>query len=168
MVITGNLPWLRGVILFPAQILGAIVAAALVECMFPGKIGTVNTKLSPGVSIAQGVFIEMFLTTILVFSILMLAAEKSKVTFMAPLGIGLALFVAELAGVAYTGGSLNPARTFGPAVVSHTWVGYQWIYWVGPFLGSLATAGLYWFLKLFNYEEANPGQDSANGDFDQA
>lgn len=167
MVLTGTLPWLRGLVLLPAQILGAIVAAALVECMFPGKIGTVNTTLSLGVSIAQGVFIEMFLTTILVFSILMLAAEKSKVTFMAPLGIGLALFVAELAGVAYTGGAVNPARALGPAVVSRSFVGYHWIYWVGPFLGSLATAGLYWFLKFFKYEEANPGQDSADGDFDE-
>lgn len=40
----------------------------------------------------------------------MLAVEKHKATFMAPIGIGLALFVAELAGVFFTGGSLNPAR----------------------------------------------------------
>jgi len=56
--------------------------------MFPGNIDLVNTTLSNNTSIAQGVFIEMFLTCILVFTILMLAAEKSKVTFMAPLGIG--------------------------------------------------------------------------------
>ena len=46
----------------------------------------------------------------------MLAAEKSKDTFLAPIGIGLALFVAEIAGVFYTGASLNPARSFGPCV----------------------------------------------------
>ena len=46
----------------------------------------------------------MFLTTELIFCILMLAAEKHKGTFLAPIGIGLALFIAELAGVFYTGG----------------------------------------------------------------
>jgi aquaporin related protein len=48
----------------------------------------------------------------------MLAAEKHKGTFLAPIGIGLALFIAELAGVYWTGGSLNPARSFGPEVIA--------------------------------------------------
>jgi aquaporin related protein len=47
----------------------------------------------------------------------MLAAEKHKGTFLAPIGIGLALFVAELGGVMFTGGSLNPARSFGPDII---------------------------------------------------
>lgn len=165
MVLSAQLPPIRGVVLLIAELLGCLVASGLVQCMFPGNINLVNTTLSNGTSIAQGVFIEMFLTCILVFTILMLAAEKSKVTFMAPLGIGLSLFIAELAGVFYTGGSLNPARSFGPAVVSHNFPGYHWIYWVGPFMGSGLTAGYYRFVKWANYEEANQGQDSADGDF---
>jgi aquaporin related protein len=74
-------------------------AGGLVECMFPGDIGVVNTSLSGGTTIAQGVFIEMFMTAELVFVVLMLAAEKSKSTFMAPIGIGLALFVAMMGGM---------------------------------------------------------------------
>lgn len=97
MVITGTLPALRGALLFPAQMLGGIVAAALVSCMFPGPLA-VQTTLTNGTSIAQGLFIEMFLTAELVFTVLMLAAEKTKATFIAPVGIGLALFVSELAG----------------------------------------------------------------------
>ena len=58
-------------------------------------------------------------------AILLLAAEKHKATFIAPIGIGLALFVAELLGVYYTGGSLNPARSFGPAVVLHSFSSYR-------------------------------------------
>jgi aquaporin related protein len=50
----------------------------------------------------------MFLTAELIFCILMLAAEKHKGTFLAPIGIGLALFIAELAGVFYTGGKDIP------------------------------------------------------------
>ena len=54
----------------------------------------------------------MFLTFELVFTILMLAAEKHKGTFLAPIGIGLALFIAELAGVYFTGGELPLNRTY--------------------------------------------------------
>lgn len=85
----------------------------------------VRTQLGGGTSIAQGLFIEMFLTALLMLAILLLAAEKNKATFIAPIGIGLALFVAELLGVYYTGGSLNPARSFGPAVVLRTFTNYR-------------------------------------------
>lgn len=52
----------------------------------------------------------MFLTAELIFTILMLAAEKHKGTFLAPIGIGLALFIAELAGVYFTGGGFAWVR----------------------------------------------------------
>lgn len=188
MVLAGTLPPVRGLILFPAQLLAGMCAAGLVQAMFPGDITLTNTTLSPGTSIAQGVFIEMFMTTELVFVVLMLAAEKSKDTFIAPVGIGLALFVAMMGGmpplccafipigttlltitpgVYYTGGSLNPTRSFGPAVAGTSFLGYHWIYWVGPLLGGALAAGYYRFVKYFNYEEANPGQDSADGEFRQ-
>ena len=159
MMVCGALPFARGLCLIPVQIIGGIVAAALVQCMLPGPLAVV-TNLSAGVSIAQGVFIEMFLTALLVFVILMLAAEKSAVTPVAPIGIGLALFVAELAGVYFTGGSLNPARSFGPSVVARTFPGYHWIYWLGPVMGGLLAGGYYKFVKSMNYEEVNPGQDA--------
>jgi aquaporin rerated protein, other eukaryote len=139
LVITGNLPWLRGLLLLPAQMLGGIVAAALVRCMFPGPLA-VNTNLGNGTTPAQGVFIEMFLTSLLVFTILMLAAEKHYATFMAPVGIGLALFVAMMAGLPFTGASLNPARSFGPAVASANFPGYHYIYWFGPIVSHLTSA----------------------------
>ena len=74
-------------------------------------------------------------------------------------GIGLSLFIAELTGVYFTGGSLNPARSFGPAVVDHQFSGYHWIYWLGPILGSIVAAGFYKFIKILEYETANPDQD---------
>lgn len=160
MCASGSLPWLRGIILFPAQILGAMVAGAIASALFPEDIAVVNTKLAPDVSIVRGIFIEMFLTIGLVFTVLMLAAEKSKDTFLAPIGIGLALFVVEIAGVRYTGASVNPARSFGPAVAALEFPAHHWIYWVGPLLGAIVTAIYFRFLKMTHYEEANPGQDS--------
>jgi aquaporin related protein len=93
----------------------------------------------------------MFLTAQLVFTIFMLATEKHEGTFIAPIGIGLSLFVAELMGVYYTGGSLNPARSFGPAVVSRNFHTYHWIYWVGPCLGALLASAFYMFVKARKY-----------------
>ena len=74
-----------------------MAAAGVVKGLFPGPLA-VTTSLTGGTSKAQGVFIEMFLTAVLVFTIIMLAAEKHKATFVAPVGIGLALFTCELAG----------------------------------------------------------------------
>lgn len=70
--------------------------------MFNNEITSVNTLLSEDTTTAKGLFIEMFMTAELVFVILMLAAEKSKDTFLAPIGIGLALFICELAGKSIT------------------------------------------------------------------
>ena len=66
--------------------------------MFPGDIAATNSVLGGGTSVSQGLFMEMFFTSLLVFVVLMLAAEKSQDTFIAPIGIGLALFVAMIAG----------------------------------------------------------------------
>jgi aquaporin related protein len=64
-----------------------------------------------------------------------------------------------LTGVYFTGGSLNPARSFGPAVVNVSFSHYHWIYWLGPVLGSVVAAGFYKFIKILEYETANPDQD---------
>ncbi|CZR63944.1 related to aquaporin [Phialocephala subalpina] len=158
MCLVGALPYIRGICLTVAQILGGITAAAICSALFPGPL-TVRTNLGGGTSVVQGLFIEMFLSAELVFTIFMLAAEKHKGTFIAPIGIGLSLFIAELTGVYFTGGSVNPARSFGPSVVSHKFHSYHWIYWVGPILGAILASGFYKFIKSLEYETANPGQD---------
>ncbi|KAK4693818.1 hypothetical protein P7C71_g3646, partial [Lecanoromycetidae sp. Uapishka_2] len=151
--------YVRGVLITVTQIIGGIAAAGVVAALFPGPLN-VQTSLGGGASIVQGLFIEMFLTALLVFTIFMLAAEKHKATFIAPVGIGLSLFVAELTGVFYTGGSLNPARSFGPSVILHSFFHYHWIYWLGPILGALLASAFYKFIKMLEYETANPAQDS--------
>lgn len=62
-------------------------------------------------------------------------------------------------GVYYTGGSLNPARSFGPCVANRSFPNDHWVYWVGPLLGALVASGFFWFIKSCEYETANPGQD---------
>ncbi|KAI9642729.1 hypothetical protein NHQ30_008460 [Ciborinia camelliae] len=158
MVLVGALPIVRALCLFVAQILGGIVASAMVLGLFPTTFN-VRTTLDPSTSTVRGVFIEAILTAELVFTIFMLAKEKHKATFIAPVGIGLALFIAEMVGVFYTGGSLNPARSFGPCVVSGAFDKEHWIYWIGPLIGTFIAVFFYKFIKMLEYEMANPGQD---------
>ncbi|TKA24335.1 hypothetical protein B0A50_06805 [Salinomyces thailandicus] len=161
MIMVQNLTFIRGILLLCAQLVGAIFSSFLVSVLFPTQFN-VRTTLSAETSLTQGVFIEALLTAELVFTIFMLAKEKHKATFMAPVGIGLALFVSELIGVYYTGGSLNPARSFGPCVVSGVFDPEHWIYWVGPGLGAVIAVVFYKFIKILQYEVANPGQDEAS------
>ncbi|TQW00369.1 aquaporin [Cordyceps javanica] len=158
LVLIGGLGPVRALIVFVAQIFGATTAAALVRALFPVKL-QIATALGGNTSVAQGVWIEAFLTAELVFTIIMLAAEKHKGTFLAPIGIGLSLFIAEMTGVYFTGGSLNPARSLGPCVVLHSFPTYHWIYWVGPGIGSVLAAGFYHLINILEYKTVNPGQD---------
>lgn len=96
----------------------------------------------------------------LMLAILLLAAEKSKTTFLAPVGIGLALFITQLGGVYWTGASVNPCRTLGPDVVIGSFPTYSWIYYVGPYLGATIAAGFYFVMKKAHYETVVPNQDA--------
>lgn len=103
-----------------------------------------STVLAPGINPAQGVFIEAFITAVLCLAVLMLAAEKHIATPFAPVstegylqevisevhaqvGVGLTLFICELFAVYYTGGAVNTARAFGPAVVTGFPHGTHWV-----------------------------------------
>ncbi|KAF1976063.1 aquaporin-like protein [Bimuria novae-zelandiae CBS 107.79] len=158
LYLVGALTSTRATLCFFSQMLAGMAAAGVVSAILPGPLN-VSTTLGSGTTIAQGVFLEMFLSSLLVFTIFMLATEKHKSTFLAPIGIGLALFVAELVGVFYTGGSLNPTRSFGPCVVTRSFPGYHYIYWFGPLMGTLLAYGMYRFVKSVEYETVNSGQD---------
>lgn len=97
LIFCGGLPVIRAVFVIPAQLLGGMAAAGVVSALFPGPM-PVDTLLGGGANTAQGLFIEMFLTAQLVFVILMLAVEKHRSTFLAPVGIGLTFFLCELIG----------------------------------------------------------------------
>lgn len=157
--LAGAVPLVRSLLVAISQVIGGIAASAVVLAIFPGKLA-VQTTLSHDTSVGQGFLIEVFLTFQLLVTILMLAGEKHAATFMAPIGIGLSLFIAELSGVSFTGGSLNPARSFGPALVLGDFPSEHWLYWAGPAVGAILAAGLYKFLKILDYERANPGQDA--------
>ncbi|PQE26058.1 putative Ribosome biogenesis ytm1 protein [Rutstroemia sp. NJR-2017a BBW] len=151
-------PPVRAVLLVITQLMGSCLAAFLVDEIFPPSLD-VATTLGEGTTLTQGFFIEAITTATLVFTIIMLAVEKHRATFVAPLGIGMALFIGHLVAISFTGASLNPARSFGPAVVSRKFASEHWIYWAGPILGAGMAVLFFRLIKLMEYEMANPGQD---------
>ncbi|KDQ28261.1 hypothetical protein PLEOSDRAFT_1077179 [Pleurotus ostreatus PC15] len=161
LLLTGVIGPVRFVLYVIAQIVGGIAAAGLVRGLTGMPLAS-NTRLSAQTSLAQGVFIEMFITAALVLSVLMLAAEKHVATPFAPVGVGLTLFVGHLFAVFYTGASMNTARSFGVAAVTGFPDGHHWIYWLGPTLGSLLAAGIYSLLVHHQYWLLNPNQDTDN------
>lgn len=153
------IPPVRAALLMVTQIVAGIAAAGAVSAMTPGPIAF-NNALGGDASRSQGLFIEMFATALLCTTVLFMAVEKHRGTFMAPLAIGLSLFVGHLFAVYYTGAGINPARSLGPNVIMGSFPNYHWIYWLGPILGSFLSAILHYLLKYLHYETANPGQDA--------
>lgn len=156
-MLVGAVTPIKAAIIIPTQLIAGIAAAAVVDALVPGPL-TVANSLGNGTSIPQGLFMEMFLTAQLVLTVYFLAVEKHKSTYLAPVAIGISVFIAHIAGTNYTGTSINPARSFGPAVIT-SFVGYHWIYWLGPLMGSFLSYGVYATLKWLEYASANPGQD---------
>ncbi|KAL5115054.1 Aquaporin-1 [Pleosporales sp. CAS-2024a] len=141
LLITRKINWQHAVHTIISQMIAGMAAAGFVAALFPGPL-SIATTLDPSMSIARGLFLEAFVTSMLILTILMLEGGPAK-----PMYIGMALFIAELCSVYFTGGSLNPARSFGPCVVVG-FPGYHWIYWLGPAMGSAVACGAYELIKF--------------------
>jgi len=128
-----------------AQLLGAIVGAALLPLVFPAPsvraMSAGTPLLSATTTFWHGVTMEAVLTFVLVSAVFGTIVSRSAPK-MAGWGVGIAILVGGLAGGNATGAAMNPARAFGPALVSWTLSGHV-VYWLGPLLGALV-AGLVW------------------------
>ena len=123
-----------------AQLSGAVLASLTVAYVSSRDIvaGT-RTALSGDVEAFQGFVWEMMLTAVFVMAILVLAKKGTRPRL---LGIGLTLTAVHLAGLGITGASVNPARSFGPALVGGEWADI-WVYIVGPAVGAILAWVLY-------------------------
>lgn len=143
-----------------AQLLGATIAAAFLAGLYPtaavdaASLGT--PMLADGISVSTGIMIEAILTFFLVFTVFGTAVD-SRAPNLGGWAIGLVLVFAILAGGPLTGASLNPARTFGPALVGGYWTGHI-VYWVGPILGGIVAAGIYSRLLMPKAGEATAAE----------
>jgi aquaporin Z len=128
-----------------AQILAATLAAYALKALMPAALGAATRyggqSIVSELSITQAIGLEAIATFFLVFVIFGTAVDP-KSPRIGGLAIGLTLTAGILAIGPFTGGSLNPARSFGPAIVSGVFEG-QAAYWIGPIVGAVAAALLY-------------------------
>ena len=148
---TGRFPWGEVPAYVVAQLLGATAGAALIVAAFGGEavdFGTGETTIADGVSYAQGIVAEAIGTFLLVTAVMALDVDARAPAGWAGFMIGLAVAAAILVVGPLTGASLNPARTFGPLLVTTIGGGdTQWgdlpLYIVGPLAGGALAAFAY-------------------------
>lgn len=147
---TKNISSSRAIMFVLAQLVGAVAGALLLLAAIPDAADT-NLgahALGPDVSISMGIIMEIIITFALVFVIFATAVDSGGMGNLAPLAIGLAVLVDHLLAVSVTGASMNPARSFGPALVAGEWDNH-WIYWIGPLIGG-GLAGMVYQFSFMN------------------
>ncbi|MBS4162920.1 Aquaporin TIP4-4 [Candidatus Protochlamydia amoebophila] len=152
VLIGGRSDWKTTVAEIFAQLAGAVFAALCLKIIFPTDITEVTKLGTPvladGVSMGIGIMAEAILTFLLVFTVYAAAVDpKGAFKSIAGFTIGGVIIFDILAGGGLTGAAMNPARAFGPALVSGEWTD-QIVYWIGPILGGLLAGLLYSKLML--------------------
>ncbi|KAL2471200.1 Aquaporin PIP2-1 [Abeliophyllum distichum] len=141
---------IRALLYMVAQCLGAICGVGLVKAFqksYYNHYGGGANELAPGYSKGVGLGAEIIGTFVLVYTVFSATdpkrnARDSHVPVLAPLPIGFAVFMVHLATIPITGTGINPARSFGAAVIYNkdkAWDDH-WIFWVGPFIGAAIAA----------------------------
>jgi len=167
MIITGKITVAKGLLYIVAQMVGAAIGAGLLRALvvsdllaqIPGAGGNAIGGAVPSDLAAVG--IEATITFLLVWTVFATAVNPRGSGNLAPLFIGLAVFVIHLVTIPMTGTGANPARTFGPALLLPGVVEGApgrwddiWVYFVGPLLGAALASISYYVLYLMPEDES--------------
>lgn len=145
-VVTRRMPPATGLTYILSQLAGASLGALMLTIVFPETarmpvhLGT--PALGSGVSAGTGVVVEAVLTFLLVFVIFGVAVDARGERSVAPLAIGFVIVMDIFGGGVLTGAAMNPARAFGPALLSGFWANHA-VYWIGPIIGGILGAFVY-------------------------
>ena len=151
--ITRHFDWSELPAYWLGQLAGAVAAAASLRLLF-GPIAALGANRPAG-SALQALGLEVLLTAVLMFVITAVAtdtraAESASAVLagqMAAIAIGGTIALNSLWAGPISGASMNPARSFGPALVAGAWDAH-WVYWLGPLLGAIIGAALYQALRV--------------------
>ncbi|KAK4479601.1 hypothetical protein RD792_015122 [Penstemon davidsonii] len=155
LAVGGQITILTGLFYWIAQLVGAVAASFLLKVV-TGGLAIPTHGVGAGVGAVQGVVFEIVITFALVYTVYATAADPKKGSLgtIAPIAIGFIVGANILAAGPFSGGSMNPARSFGPAVASGDFSGH-WIYWVGPLIGG-GLAGLTYSNVFIGYHDHAP------------
>jgi aquaporin TIP len=161
IAITGRMKLGPGVVYIGAQLIGAVLGALLLQVVLAGEaegvLGAHGGPSSAVDGVSAAVVIEAVFTFVLVFTVFATAVDTKKgLGHVAPLFIGLAILIGHLMGVPLTGASMNPARSFGPALVAGEWLG-NWRDWLAIYVGGPAIgaslAGVVYMLAFWDRDD---------------
>ncbi|MFA6521101.1 MAG: aquaporin [Candidatus Gracilibacteria bacterium] len=130
-----------------AQLLGSTLAALFLKIIFADvspKFYLGDVAVSSGVSPWMAILIEAVLAFMLVWTYFATIVDKKQESQLGGVMIGIVLAVSIMIAGHLTSGALNPARSFGPALISSHWENH-YVYWVGPIVGALMAAFVYSF-----------------------
>lgn len=155
----GNISLLRGILYWIAQLLGSTVACLLLKFSTHG-LTTSAFALSSGVNVWNAFVFEIVMTFGLVYTVYATAIDpkKGEVGIIAPIAIGFIVGANILAGGAFEGASMNPAVSFGPALVSWDWTNH-WVYWAGPLIGGGLAGIVYDLFFITHTHEPVPSSE---------
>ncbi len=144
MVLNGRTPVKDAIYYVISQFLGATAASAILSIFISAlklpKDGFGQTDF-PNISAGTAFLVEVLVTFLFIFVILMVTSKKYGNGQMAPIAIGLVLSFLIIVALNLTGGSLNPARSFGPAIFARgTALTHYWVYLVAPLVGGVLAA----------------------------
>ncbi|KAI9288736.1 aquaporin-like protein [Umbelopsis sp. AD052] len=152
LLLTGNVPWFRALLLFIAELVGAILGAYFSNWVTANQLLGVN-KINPGFDIPQTFFAEALGTGCLCLTVLFIIIENNVLVTFTPFVIGLVVFMCHMFLTPIDGTSINPARSFGPAVVTGDWTLNHWVFWIGPLTGAIFAVVMYLGFKSLKYDE---------------
>jgi len=178
LTIVGTCHPVRAVVYLLSQLAGSVLGAALLSATTTssggldrsGALGS-NGLQNASVSIGNAFIVELMGTFLLCFVVLETAVNTKCVTTdgesvirgnkqnLAPLPIGFAVFLAHVVCIPITGCSINPTRSFGPALVSGTWDDH-WVWWVAPLTGSAVASGVWGLTRFLEGEPATDEEEA--------
>ena len=142
----GDFPWWRVPGYVAAQMAGSVAAAGFLRGVF-GNVGHLGvTEPGAGIDAGTTILIEVVLAVGLVSVILGTASGARNIGANAALAVAAYIVLAGLWAAPITGASMNPARSFGPALVGGRWTDW-WAYIVGPIVGGAIAVGFAWILR---------------------
>ncbi|XP_067671097.1 aquaporin-8-like [Haliotis asinina] len=152
VVLCGEIGLGAGLAYVATQTVAGVIGASLCRAILPENVyigingGAHVLHVGPG----QGVLCETLLTSAVVLTYILAVIDPNTKSDRGPIAIGFSVVVCTLAGVATTGGSMNPARSFGSAVAVSAynvdiWK-FHYIYWAGPVFGAAMAVFLYRFV----------------------
>ncbi|MDP9353586.1 MAG: MIP family channel protein [Chloroflexota bacterium] len=150
-----HFPWREVSSYVGAQLMGAVLGALTLRALFGGTSGLGATV--PSGALTQSLLLEVLLSAVLMLVIVSVATDTRAVGQLAAIAIGGTVALDALWGGPVSGASMNPARSFGPALVGWEWTAH-WIYWVAPVLGTTLGALLYTWLRDSAVESSSAGE----------